>query len=135
MKKTTIFHKALLPHFFRCFNFSLGLKWNVYTASMEGVDIYLAVIRPKPFHKPPKNEFQANFYDILLLEISHSESRPLKGLPKVSVPYQEDPRVKVVDFLFFLTGADRGGLQGEYRAWVLTNTSPFSLFRYYLQIH
>ncbi|KAF6027096.1 KRIT1 [Bugula neritina] len=88
---------------------------------MEGVDIYLAVIRPKPFHKPPKNEFQANFYDILLLEISHSESRPLKGLPKVSVPYQEDPRVKVVDFLFFLTGADRGGLQALRSVYVPPN--------------
>lgn len=81
---------------------------------MEGVDVHLAVIRPKPFHKPPKNEFQANFYDILLLEISHNETRVLKMLPQVAVPYQEDPRVKVVDFLFFLTGADRGGLQGKF---------------------
>ena len=80
---------------------------------MEGVDVHLAVIRPKPFHKPPKNEFLAKFYDILLLEIAHSESLRLKGLPQVPVPYQEDPRVKVVDFLFFLTGADRGGLQGN----------------------
>lgn len=81
-------------------------------STMEGVDVHLAVIRPKPFHKPPKNEFQANFYDILLLEIAQSESRILKMLPQVAVPYQEDPRVKVVNFLYFLTGADRGGLQG-----------------------
>lgn len=81
---------------------------------MEGVDVHLAVVRQKPFHKPPKNEFQANYYDILLLEIANKESaRGLKGLPQISVPYHEDPRVKVVDCLYMLTGADRGGLQGR----------------------
>ncbi|XP_067947183.1 krev interaction trapped protein 1-like [Watersipora subatra] len=88
---------------------------------MEGVDVHLAVIRPKPFHRPPKNEFQANFYDILLLEIAHNESRLLKGLPQVSVPYQEDPRVKVVDFLYYLTGADRGGLRALRSVYVPPN--------------
>lgn len=80
---------------------------------MEGVDVHLAVIRPKPYHKPPKNEFQAHFYDILLLDTTTNESgRGLKGLPQVSVPYHEDPRVQVINCLFILTGADRGGLRG-----------------------
>lgn len=82
---------------------------------MEGVDGHLAVIRAKPYHKPPKNEFHANFYDILLLEINNGEvGRGLKGLPQVSIPYHEDPREKVLDCLYMLTGADRGGVRGSF---------------------
>jgi len=80
---------------------------------MEGVDFLLAVIRPKPFHKPPKNEFQAKYYDILLLDINHdANGRGLKHLPKISVPYQENPLEKAVEFLYIITGADRGGIKG-----------------------
>lgn len=107
---------GLHVHVYYCYCLIIVAIWHVFRFwwPMEGVDGHLAVIRAKPYHKPPKNEFHANFYDILLLKINNGEvGRGLKGLPQLSIPYHEDPREKVLDCLYMLTGADRGGIRGK----------------------
>ena len=82
------------------------------------METILAVLRPKAL-STISNDFRPEGFDILLTEVKLSSStqssergRITKQLPKVLISYEEEPTEALLNYLYQVTGQEKGGLRG-----------------------
>ena len=84
------------------------------------METILAVLRPKAL-PTLSNEFHPRNFDILLTEVklissnvSLERGRITKQLPKVLISYEQEPTEALLNYLYKVTGQEKGGLRGGY---------------------
>ncbi|XP_064646385.1 krev interaction trapped protein 1-like isoform X2 [Lineus longissimus] len=81
------------------------------------MDSIIAVIRPK--HRQSQNqEFRPRNFDILLVEYANERAKTVKQLPRINVPYSEDPAEYMKRTLYHITGADKGGIKTKRAIYI-----------------
>jgi len=95
---------------------------------MDGVELHLAVIRPKSAHTV-KLELKPKWLDLMLIDSTASaavitaapggdslvaavSSAETTQRPRVVAPHDVDPAERALDHLYHFTGAALGGLKG-----------------------